>query len=210
MSTITAPSRLDRIKHRQAAAQAGVRGAALRTHGTDVVTDDRRRKTRRPAASAVEGLTGADKETSTFASADSLEVDLMSHFDAAAEHALRKEFDETLFAIGQVHGYKQEDSDFVRNHHLPEGVDLFEDLTARTSVKERIRSWLVDLVVFDWVAPADLEHLARRARSTFRMDVMGMLEDENGTPYPGVATRQFIEKAKRSSTSSKRGRATMG
>lgn len=194
MITNTTPSRLDRIKHRQAAAQAGVRGAALRTHGSEGSESDNHRRTRRAGKEAhrppAQGHGDSDPQHT-----QPLEFDLMSHFDAAAEHALLTEFEEVLLAIGQVHGYADVDSAFLRNYYLPEGVDLFGDIKARADVKERIRAWLVDLVTFNWEAPAGQEHLAQRARTTFRMEVMGKLEDENGVPYPGVATRLLFEKA---------------
>lgn len=190
----TTPSRLDRIKHRQAAAQAGVRGAALRAHGVEGADPDAHRRNRRANKEAYRtpapGHVDAEPKH-----VHPLEIDLMAHFDAAAEEALVTEFDEVLAAIGEVHGYEAEDAKFVRGYYLPVGVDLFVDLRARAEVKERIRSWMVDLVTFAWEARPEQEHLARRARSTFRMEVMGKLEDENGVPYPGVATRQLLEKA---------------
>lgn len=200
----TTPSRIDRIKRRQAAALAGSQRAA-ESPAADTTTSPR--KERSSTASAPVPVPVKPQQMPTAPSkddhvgiADTDSLDMISHIDVLGAEELRADFVDYLDAIANVHSYGETDKKFISDYFMPTGIDLVGDPVARRNLKDRIRGWQVDLITFGWVPPPGKERMEHRARTTFRQEVMGMEVDENGIPYPGVAAKQFIQAAKRSSS----------
>jgi len=195
----TTPSRIDRIKRRQAAALAGSQRAA-ETPLMDGMKAPRKEVASKGSAHDAPLRQAAPSKDDHVGVADTDNLDMVSHIDVLGSEELRADFVEYLEAIASVHSYGETDRKFISDYFMPAGIDLVGDPIARRNLKDRIRGWQVDLITFGWVPPQGKERLEHRARTTFRQEVMGMEVDENGMPYPGVAAKHFIQAAKRSSS----------
>lgn len=204
MDTST-PSRIDRIKRRQAAAASGtLKREPCEPFHRQGVTGGHSVPVPPKACAAggqdhqvkAPGLNVTPEVQSAESALDQRPIDMAVVIDVLGAEELRADFQTYLDAIAAVHRYRQEDRDLIERYFLPAGIDLVGDPVARAQVLSRIRGWHVDLIALGWSAPGGQEHLEYKARTTFRQVVMGKVEDENGTPYPGMAARDFIESAR--------------
>lgn len=188
MTTATTPSRIDRIKRRQAAAAAGRTRSVAAPETTHASVAE--------PPMPKDGLAPIKQE----ASGESLNALFggLGVSDGYRALLLKQEFLETLEAVAVLHRYEEEDKEFVKNFLLRPGVDLATNQQARDCLAEHIRGWHIDLISMGWVPQEGQEMLRHRAMSTFRRAAMGLVRDENGELYAGVRASQFedsVEKA---------------
>lgn len=193
MTTATTPSRIDRIKRRQAAAAAG----HTRTATAPAVD--------RSLAAETVPLVDAPTPINQEVSGESLNALFggLGASDAYRALLLKQEFLETLDAVAVLHKYEEEDKEFVKSFLLRPGVDLATNQQARDCLAEHIRSWHIDLIAMGWVPMVGQEMLRHRAMSTFRRAAMGMIRDENGELYAGVRASEFEQSTADPSTSAR-------